>query len=261
MYFWREKMGFKTVFITAALLASTSAVADVTEEFTYSYELDDGGRISVDNTNGGITVVGGSGNTVEIIAEKKGKNQDALDAIKIIIDHSSDALRVETDFPDKGVGGWLSFGDDNKGSVSYTISVPSSANLESIESVNGHVEIEGVSGTVKASTVNGSIKASDLEGNAKIETVNGSVTASFASFSGQSKAAIESVNGRLTINLPDGADASVEAETINGGIDGSDFGLETNKGFIGRDLEGDIGNGSARLSLSTVNGGIKIRND
>ncbi len=254
-------MGFRSIFLAAALLAANGVSADVTEEQTFSYELADGGRISVDNVNGNVTVVGGSGNAVEIVAIKKGKNQDILDEIEISIDHSSDAIRIETEFPDKGVKGWFSWGDGNRGSVSYTITVPSSANLESVESVNGNVEISGVSGVVKASTVNGSIKASDLTGNARIETVNGSVAATFASLSGQQKAICESVNGRLTINLPKDADTSVSAETINGGIDGSDFGLETNKGFIGRDLKGDIGNGSARLSLSTVNGAIKIRSN
>jgi DUF4097 and DUF4098 domain-containing protein YvlB len=208
-----------------------------------------------------VTVIGGSGNEVEIVAVKKGKKQEQLDEIKIIIDHSDDAIRIETEFPDKGVKGWFSWGDDDKGSVSYTITVPSSANLESVESVNGSLEISGVSGVVKASTVNGGIKASDLSANAKIETVNGSVAASFASFEGQQKASCESVNGRLLVNLPANADTSVSAETINGGIDGSDFGLVASKGFVGRDLEGEIGDGSARLALSTVNGAIKIRSN
>jgi DUF4097 and DUF4098 domain-containing protein YvlB len=105
------------------------------------------------------------------------------------------------------------------------------------------------------------VEASELSSDAKIETVNGSVTASFATLTGGQKANCESVNGRVTVNLPEDADASVSAETINGGIDGSDFGLKANKGFVGRDMEGEIGSGSARLALSTVNGSIKIRND
>jgi len=259
--FLERVMRFKSIFLATALLAANGVSADVTDEQTFSYELESGGRISVDNINGNVTIIGGSGSQVEIIATKKGKNQDLLDEIQIIIDHSPDAIRIETEFPDKGISGWFSWGGDDRGSVSYVITVPSSANLESIESVNGSLKISGVSGTVKASTVNGSIKATDLSGNARIETVNGSVTATFASLSGQQKAVCESVNGRLTINLPSDADTSVSAETINGGIDGSDFGLTTNKGFVGRDLEGDIGNGSARLVLSTVNGAIKIRSN
>ena len=254
-------MSFRSIALTAAVLAASSVSADVTEEQTFSYVLDKGGRVSVENVNGSVTVVGGSGNEVEIVAVKKGKNQEIIDEIQIIIDHSDDAIRIETEFPDKGASGWFSWGDGDKGSVSYTITVPDSSNLESVESVNGSLEISGVYGVVKASTVNGGIKARDLSANTKIETVNGSVAASFASLSGTQKASCESVNGRVVVNLPTDANASVSAETINGGIDGSEFGLKTNKGFIGRDLEGDIGDGSARLALSTVNGAIKIRSN
>ena len=254
-------MGFRPMIIAAALFAVSTVSADVTDEQTFSYDLEDGGRVSVENINGSVTVTGGSGNTVEIIAIKKGKDQARLDEIEIIIDHSADAIRIETKYPDKHVRGWFSWGDSDRGSVSYTISVPANANLESIESVNGNLKISGVDGVVKASTVNGGIKASGLSANANIETVNGSVDASFASLEGHQKANCESVNGKVVVNLPSNADASVSAETINGGIDGSDFGLKTNKGFVGRDLKGDIGAGSARLALSTVNGAIKIRAD
>jgi hypothetical protein len=259
-YFFKgeRNMSFRSLMMAAAFFAAASVSADVTEEQTFTYQLDKDGRVSVENINGSVTIIGGSGNEVEIFAVKKGKNQELLDEIQIIIDHSDQAIRIETEYPDKGVKSWFNWGDGEKGSVSYTISVPSGASLESIESVNGNLEISGVTGLVKAETVNGGIKASGLSSNAKIETVNGSVSATFASLSGAQKASCESVNGRVVVNLPSGSDASVSAETINGGIDGSDFGLETSKGFIGRELEGDIGDGSARLALSTVNGAIKI---
>ena len=48
------------------------------------------------------------------------------------------------------------------------------------------------------------------------------------------------------------------AETVNGSIDADDFGLEPEKGFVGRDLDGTIGDGDARISLDTVNGSIRI---
>lgn len=252
-------MRFRSVFTAVALLAATGVFANVTDEQTFSYEIQSGGRISVDNVNGNVTIIGGPGNQVEITAIKNGKNQALLDQIQIIIEHSEDTISIETKFHGKGITNWFSSGKDDKGVVRYTIMVPTDINLESIESVNGNLEISGVSGTVEASTVNGSIKASDLSGNTTIETVNGSVDATFTALSGQQKAVIESVNGRLTITLPRDSNAKVSAESFNGRIDGSDFGLKINKGFIGRELEGDIGNGSARLALSTVNGAIKIR--
>ena len=50
-------------FLAAALLAGP-ALADVTEEETFNFEIDNGGRISVSNVNGGINIVGGTGNQV-----------------------------------------------------------------------------------------------------------------------------------------------------------------------------------------------------
>ena len=251
-------MSFRSIVFSAAMLASAVVHADVTEEVTFTYGLDHGGRISLENINGNVTVTGVPGTEVEIIAVKKAGTQDYLDKIEILIDHSGDALRIETDHPDRSIFSW---GGDSSGSVTYTLRVPQDANLDTIESVNGDLTISGVSGIVKASTVNGRIEAGDLSSNARIETVNGSVEARFASFGGQQRADCETVNGRMVVYLPAGANARISAETINGGIDGSDFGLKTNKGFVGRDLDGSIGNGSGRLALSTVNGAIKIKSD
>lgn len=251
-------MAFRFVFTAAALLAASPLAADVTEELSYTYGLNDGGRVSVDNINGNVTVIGGAGNTVEIVALKKARSQEYLDAIQVIIDHSDDAIRIDTQHPSKGgLSSWFSRGES--GSVSYTIRVPAGAKLESIESVNGSLDISGVSGVVQASTVNGSINAQDLTSDARIETVNGRVEATFTILEGAQKAKFETVNGRLLVSLPPDADVRISAETVNGSIDGGDFGLKTNKGFVGRDLDGQIGSGSARLNLSTVNGSIKIQ--
>lgn len=249
-------MNFRHFAFSAAMLITTGAWADVTEELTFTYGLEHGGRISLENINGNVTVIGGPGTEVEIVAVKKAGSQDYLDKIEILIDHSDNALRIETDHPDRKIFNWSG---NSSGSVTYTLRVPEHANLESIESVNGDLSISGVSGVVKASTVNGRIEATDLRSDARIETVNGSVEATFATFDGDQRADCETVNGRMVVNLPAGANARVNAETINGGIDGSDFGLKTNKGFVGRDLDGSIGNGSGRLALSTVNGAIKIK--
>jgi DUF4097 and DUF4098 domain-containing protein YvlB len=121
------------------------------------------------------------------------------------------------------------------------------------------VNISGVSGDVVAESVNGEIEISDLAGDAELSTVNGNIDARFVKLEGQQSVKAETVNGRVTIHLPADADVEVSADTLNGGINGRDFGLETDKGFVGSDLNGRIGNGSARLNIDTVNGAIKIR--
>jgi DUF4097 and DUF4098 domain-containing protein YvlB len=240
-------------------LVSGSAFADYTEELSWSFELNDGGRISLENINGDVEVIGVAGNTVDITAVKKAGTEEYLNNIEILIEDSPNAIAIEVEHPNSGIKGMFNWGKDGSGSVHFTLRVPVSANLDAVESVNGEVSVEGVNGMVRAGTVNGDVRASGLKGDANLETVNGSVEATFDQFGAGQKVNCESVNGRLTVYLPEDADVSVTAETINGGIDGSDFNLKVDKGFVGRDMAGDIGNGGGRLSMDTVNGAIKVR--
>lgn len=249
-------MKFRLFIFAVTLLACGSLFASVTEEETFTYTLDEGGRFSISNVNGSITVTGGKGDTVEIIAIKKADNQDDLDEIEIEISHSSSEIVIETELGESD--SWFSH-SNNSGQVTYEIIVPASSMLDSVETVNGDVSISGVSGKVVAESVNGDLDISDLEGDVELATVNGGVDADFTKCEGQQKIKAETVNGRVTITLPEDADVRVSADTLNGGINGRDFGLETDKGFVGSDLNGDIGDGSASLNVDTVNGSIKIR--
>jgi len=250
-------MKFRLLTLASLVLASSSLLASVTEEETFSYTLDKGGRFSISNVNGSITVTGGKGDKVEIIAIKKADSQDDLDEIEIEISHSANEITVETELGESN--GWFSR-HSTSGQVTYEIVVPTYSELDSVETVNGDVNISGVSGNVVAESVNGDLDISGLEGDVTLATVNGGVQADFTKCEGQQRVKAETVNGRVTITLPEDANVQVSADTLNGGINGRDFGLETDKGFVGSDLNGSIGDGSARLNVDTVNGSIKIRN-
>ena len=251
-------MEFRSLIFAMVLLASGSLFASVTEEETFSYTLDDGGRFSISNVNGSITVTGTRGNNVEIIAFKKADNQEDMDNIEIEISHSASEIVIETEIAKSN--GWFSFGNKS-GQVKYEITVPEGTMLDSVDTVNGDVNISGVSGKVVAESVNGGIDVSDLVNDANLSTVNGSIDAEFVRLEGQQSVKAETVNGRVSVTLPENADVAVSADTLNGSINGRDFGLVTDKGFVGSDLNGKIGNGSARLNIDTVNGSIKIRSN
>lgn len=245
--------------IGAALMAAAMAVsADVTETEEMTFDVDAGARISLENINGDITVVGGSGDQVVVIAHKKAGKQEYLDELKIVVDASADYVRIETRHP-KREGGWFNWGHDSGGSVAYELAVPGDVELDAIETVNGDVEIRAVQGVVKAGTVNGGLVVSDLVSDVSLETVNGSITATFNALGADQRVDADAVNGKIVLYLPSDVSARVTAETVNGSIDADDFGLEPEKGFVGRDLSGEIGGGDARISLDTVNGSIKLK--
>ena len=250
-------MQFKSLVVATALLVSGSLFASVTETETFTFELDDGGRFSLSNVNGSVTVTGASGNQVEIVATKKADNQDDLDNIEIEISSSDNEIVVETEIGKSK--SWFSFGGNNSGSVRYEVTVPANTLLDSIDTVNGDVSISGVSGKVVAESVNGDLEIQGLVDDANLSTVNGNIDAGFKKLEGSQDVKAETVNGRVSVTLPADADVEVSADTLNGSINARDFGLETDKGFVGSDLNGDIGSGSARLNIDTVNGSVKIR--
>jgi DUF4097 and DUF4098 domain-containing protein YvlB len=240
-------------------LVVSSASADVTETKEYNYELKPGGRISLSNVNGDVHIKGVAGNQVHIIATKKADNQEYLDGLEIEIDATDDRIRIETDYP-KGGSGWFRWGDHEEriGGVSFDLTVPASAELDTIETVNGGITVTGVKGSVTGETVNGKISLEGLANDARLETVNGTIDAQFDVLGSGQRVNVDAVNGRIVLRLPENASAEIHAETLNGGIDADDFGLKPERGFVGRDLDGSVGDGEARINVDTVNGSVTI---
>lgn len=250
------KTGLWTLAALLSLSMTAAADVEVSEEMTF--DVNPGARVSLENINGDITITGGSGDQVKVTAHKKAGKQEYLDELKVVTDADADYVRIETRHP-KSESSWFNWGSDGGGSVSYELSVPAGVSLDAIETVNGDVRIRAVSGTVKAGTVNGGLEVENLSADVSLETVNGTITADFDTLGADQRVDAEAVNGRIELLLPADASARVNAETVNGSIDADDFGLEPEKGFVGRDLSGEIGGGDARISLDTVNGSIKIR--
>ncbi len=244
--------------VITSLLLTSAAIADVKETEEFSYDINSGGRLSLENINGDIEIVGGSGDKVNIIAYKKAGSEEYLEDLRVVIDADDDYIRIETKHP-KNKMGWTHWGNDSSGSVSYELTVPAGIRLDTISTINGSVDISAVSGVVKAETVNGDIETSNLTSDVSLETVNGGIVADFDALGGEQRVSAEAVNGKIVLRLPANASARINAETVNGSIDAEDFGLEAEKGFVGRDLEGEIGDGDARISLDTVNGSIRVK--
>jgi DUF4097 and DUF4098 domain-containing protein YvlB len=240
------------VLFTFGLLAAPAWAE--TERIEKTFPLKSGGTVSVDNVNGDVEIEAWDRDEVQVVATKRGSSREALERVEVRMDARDNAVRISTHYNEQRGWSWRK----ETGDVDYVIQVPRHAELRDVELVNGALRIQGVKGQVNASTVNGRIEALDLGGDAAIETVNGSIDATFDQVGGKQRIDIESVNGRIELRLPKSADASVDASTVHGRIS-NDFGIEVDKGeYVGSDMRGKIGSGSARISLETVNGSISV---
>jgi DUF4097 and DUF4098 domain-containing protein YvlB len=234
-------------------------VGEEIERFEQTYPFNSNGKIKVSNINGSITVEAWEKNEIKLETVKYAESKEWLDELKVRIDASQSLFSVETDFSSwqnrKG-GNW----GKNGGSLQVEIRlyVPKNAYLDEIETVNGSVNVSNMQNFTKASAVNGQVRAVNLRGSAEISTVNGTTEAEFDSLQSTSKITLSTVNGRVNLTIPSDADATVKADTVNGGIR-NDFGLPIKKGeYIGRNLYGKLGNGDVKINLNSVNGPLNI---
>lgn len=231
----------------------------VTEEFHQTYPLSATGRVNLGNINGGVKIKVWDRAAVQVDAIKKAYRRERLAEAQIEVTATEENIRIKTEYPERNQNFRSGEGRyDNPAIVEYTLTVPRKAMLESIELINGPLDIDGVEGNVKASSINGPVIARGLMGEARLTTVNGQLQATFTQLDEAKPISLASVNGNLTVVIPSDSNASLRASTVHGSIS-NDFGIQVKHGeYVGHNLDAQIGNGGPRVKMTNVNGAISI---
>ena len=147
-------------------------------------------------------------------------------------------------------------GDHESWSVGFDFRVPRHTDL-SLDTHNGGIEVTGVDGRLRFSTVNGGVTLSALNGDVRGGTVNGGLHVALSGDHWQGAGLdVETTNGGVTLAVPAGYSAHLEAGTINGGME-LDFPI-TAQGRIGGTISADLGHGGAPIRVRTTNGGLSL---
>jgi len=188
----------------------------------------------------------------------------SLDVSTVSADISAEGVQGEQEL--QSVSGDLvteAFGEDiDAETVSGDVEVEgSNKDLEAkLESVSGDVTVDGLSGDIKAGSVSGDIDITDGDfDRARLETVNGDITYE-AALRSDGKLDVETVNGTVDVMFIGDVSAEFDIETFNGRIRNC-FGPEaerTSKYAPGWELSFTEGGGDGRVSIATLNGGLRL---
>ncbi len=276
-----------------AALMTAMLVAAPPQQFDTTFAVRAGGRMSIENQLGSITVRSWDRGEVRVRARYTG-------TIRIDLERSSSSVQL---------------GSHNRrgarGPVDYEITVPQRFDIE-IDGVQCSIDIAGIEGDVHAETVGGNVTLSKLDGKAHIESTSGrivttetrggmhletvnqgiSVTGHTGDLSAETvngplnltgihsdavdaetingtvqydgeirdggRYALGTHNGSLVVFVPEGTNATVTLETYNGEIN-ADFPIRV-RGGVGRGRSTfTIGTGGARLELASFGGSISLR--
>jgi DUF4097 and DUF4098 domain-containing protein YvlB len=129
-----------------------------------------------------------------------------------------------------------------------------------VNTVSGDVNLSDVSGELNVETVTGDmqIRMPTLT-RGRIQTTNGNLNL-YATLSADARLEAEAINGDLRFMFKQPANVEFDVETFNGEIDNC-FGpkpVRTREFAPGNALRFKEGNGSARVRVKTLNGGVEI---
>jgi DUF4097 and DUF4098 domain-containing protein YvlB len=254
---------FRPIAAAALLLIVAAGSTAAQDTWSWNRAMAAGQTLEIKGINGAVKAQAATGNEVRVTAVKRARRSNTSEVTLQVVEHSGgvticavyptprNANRANECRP--GAGGNMSV-QNNDVSVEFTVHVPRGVNFHG-RSVNGEVEAVNLTGDVEATTVNGALRIITA-GRARGQTVNGSIDVTMGRADWDMS--FETVNGAITLRLPENVNATVRAQTVNGGIE-TDFPLTVQGRFGRRSIEGTIGNGGRLLELSTVNGAITLR--
>jgi hypothetical protein len=251
--------------ITAAALCLVALGTTAAQDFNWHGRLAAGKRLEIKGVNGDVRAVLSSGAEAVVNARKHSRRSDP-EEVEIKVVESDEGVTICAVYPTPARArqentcepgeSWHSNTENNDVVVDFEVQVPAGVEFDG-KTVNGQMSAEGLKADVRASSVNGSVRVTTT-GLAEASTVNGSVYAEMGRADWKDELEFSTVNGRITLILPDKLDTDISASTVNGDIE-TDWPLTVSGRFSNRHIRGTIGAGGRALSLSTVNGEIRLK--
>ena len=184
------------------------------------------------------------------IITPSGTRELTAGAYSLEVDEDDNYIEVDTDWrADK---------------VHVVARIPVRADLELSTTNNGEIIVSNITGSLQLENTNGPITARGINGSVIAESVNEHVDVSFSRIDPDSAMSFETINGDLTLGLPDGAGAQLHIDTSQGEIM-SDFEVEVQPSKPVIERRNDRGGVEVRVEsviIADVNGGgpvIKLK--
>ncbi|MEQ9399553.1 MAG: DUF4097 family beta strand repeat-containing protein [Longimicrobiales bacterium] len=243
---------------------SDAVLVQAADDFRWTGRLDRGQILEVKGLNGDVVVERASGSDVEVTATAEARRSDP-DEVRVELVEHGEGVTICAVYPTPrgerenycapGSEGRMN-NRNNDTQVRFVVRLPEGVRLAG-RTVNGDVEALGLASDVTLTTVNGDVDVATT-GYAEASTVNGSIEARMGRMDPEGGLSFKTVNGSVTLDLPDDVDADLDARWVNGGLE-SDLPFRMEGRMTRHRAQGVLGRGGPELSVTTVNGSIRIR--
>lgn len=231
---------------------SHNSTGDSRDEIRKSFELIAGARVEVSNINGPVTIETADTKTADVYVERVASSAEALSRRRIVVDGSSNTLRIYGEKGDVGFFGRL-FGKSPREKV--TVKLPRQVELVT-KGVNGSVVVGDLQGPIDVRGVNGRVQIAGTTGTAMFKGVNGNIVVGLKELN-PAGVTISGVNGNIELQLSQELNAYLEARGMNGRVYSEIAGISVEKEKRGNYWV-KIGSGGNSIQAKGVNGNIRL---
>jgi DUF4097 and DUF4098 domain-containing protein YvlB len=279
--------------VALAVVASGCAINLSAEQYVgkeeKSFAVSGKPELSLKTFDGSIEVTTWDKPVVGLTIERRAGSQAEAETLKVTTSQDGNRIVVEAVQPERAVEVGFHVGR----SVRFVVSVPRQTDLQArsgdgaitVTGVEGRIELRtgdgsvtgtGLNGEVIAQTGDGAVALEGVKGNVDVNTGDGSVRIAGAptmlkAHTGDGSVAltldsgtaiardweISTGDGAVSVQLPAGINADLDASTGDGRVTARDFGLEP-AGEEKHELRGRIGGGGPTLRLRSGDGSITV---
>ena len=199
--------------------------------------------------NGGITIHGWDKKEILVRAKIQASAQD-IDVAREIVDDVSinTSGTIHATGPRKKRRQWFSVG--------YEIYAPRNSDVD-LQTKNGGVTVDGIDAKIRFKTINGGVELADVSGDVSGRTTNGGISIELSGSHWRGSGLdVQTINGGVSIRVPEDYSADLETGTTNGRVE-VDFPIMV-QGKINRRLHTKLGDGGKVIRAVTTNGGVVV---
>lgn len=202
--------------------------------------------------NGGIAIEGWDRDSVDISIRVEAGAASAAEAKALAADVevSASGGKIRIDGP--------STGRRESWSANLVVRVPKKTNVDA-QATNGPIEVADVTGTMRLRTTNGPVGLDGVGGDVRARLQNGPLTVALSGKEWEGAGLdAESVNGPVTLTIPDDYNADLETGTVNGPMESRRPLTVTFSGRMKSRIQTKLGKGGAPVRVVTTNGPLTI---
>ncbi|MBO0720773.1 MAG: hypothetical protein J2P41_08120 [Blastocatellia bacterium] len=231
--------------------AARTAGQEVNEQINKTITLAPGSDVSVRGINGPVTVETGEGDQAEIDIKIRAASREAIERKPLSVENTPNSLTIRTVENKEGRRG-----DHEWVRHEVHLKLPRNVSMN-ISGVNGAVDVGPIEGGIVINGINGRVDVAQAGTATKLSGINGGIKISLARL-GEGGLHVSGINGGVEIGFPTSIDADIDVTGVNGSVD-SDLPITLLGEMKRGQLKGTIGAGGKLISISGINGGVKLR--